>query len=687
MTTRTVLAVLACAAGTTTALAKAETVELPPLIVAASRAPQPADTLPLAVDVFTDRELARFPGQPLDEALRSSAAFSLFRRSGSLTANPTAQGVSLRGIGPSGAGRALVLLDGVPVNDPFGGWVVWSKLPLATLERVEIVRGGGSAAWGPSALGGVVHLISRPPGDTGAGHVGATLGDFSTRAVSLHADLPYFDGPDRLAVDAAAFATDGVRLVRSPGSIDIPADSRHARAGLRWSRAISPVATLSAALRVWEEERGNGTPYQRNDSRESRLVLALDGAPSSGPAWRVAAHAQRNDYASTFSAVSPNRSSEIPANDQYDVPAASAGLSAQTTWGDTADLANGQGTLTTLGLDARHTTGETREGYSYDGVRFTRDRRAGGAQSFAGVFSQHSRPLVPDLSLHSGVRFDTTRQSAGFRRETVRATGIRLRDDVYSDRADHAFSPSLGLAWRPADGWVLRGAGYGAYRLPTLNELYRPFRIGNITTEANPGLRPETLRGIETGLERTSANGSARLRATVFQNDLRDAVGNVTVNATTRRRENLDHIRVRGLELGGSWRPVGSLELEADYLLSDARVTDGGSFAPTLDGQRLAQTPRHTLALGARWQTTPRLALDARLRWLDIQFEDDLNTLPLAAATRLDLAAHYTPAPGWRVTVAVENATDTEIETGRTTAGVVSLAPPRWARMEVSRNW
>lgn len=686
MIARAVLAALACV-GSQASAGTDEVTELPPLVVAATRVPQAADTVPLAVDLIDADALTRHPGQPLDETLRSSAAFSLFRRSSSLTANPTAQGVSLRGIGPSGAGRALVLLDGVPVNDPFGGWVVWSKLPIESLERVEIVRGGGSAAWGPAALGGVIHLVSRPPAATPTGRVNATLGDYSTRAITLHADLPSGTTSDRFAVDAAAFATDGVHLVRDPGAIDTAADSRHARAGLRWSRIVSPIATVSADLRLWEEERGNGTPYQRNESRESRLVLALDGQPTAGPIWRVAAHAQRNDYASTFSALSANRATETPANDQYEVPATSGGLSAQTTWGDPADLAEGHGTVTTLGVDGRHTVGKTREAYFYNGSRFTRDRRAGGAQSFAGVFAQHSRALATDLSLHSGARYDVTRQSDGFLRETIDATGVRLRDDTYATRAEDAFSPSLGLSWRPADGWVLRGAAYGAYRLPTLNELYRPFRIGTITTEANPGLRPETLRGVEAGLERTAADGLARLRATLFQNDLHDAVGNVTVNATTRRRENLDHVRVRGLELGGSWRPTRTVELEADYLLSDARVLDGGVFAPALDGRRLAQTPRHTVALGAHWQASSRLAMDARWRWLDVQFEDDLNTLPLAAATRLDVAVHYVPALNWRLTVAVDNVTDATIETGRTSAGVVSIAPPRWARVEISRAW
>src|SRR2546429_4619415 len=113
-------------------------------------APAPPDTSPL----------------PLHDALpisfRGVPVFIFFRRGDSLPANPAAQGVSLRGLGPSGASRSLVLLDGVPLNDPFGGWVAWTKVPREGLERAELVPGGGATAWGNAALGGVVQLFTRP---------------------------------------------------------------------------------------------------------------------------------------------------------------------------------------------------------------------------------------------------------------------------------------------------------------------------------------------------------------------------------------------------------------------------------------------------------------------------------------------------------------------------------------------
>ncbi|MEO0054849.1 MAG: hypothetical protein RLZZ50_796 [Verrucomicrobiota bacterium] len=699
--------------------ASATPLTLPPLVVSATRAPQNAATLPLTVDVVSANTLRNSPSLTLDDTLRRSPAFSLFRRSGSLTANPTAQGVSLRGIGLSGASRAIVLLDGVPVNDPFGGWIAWTKLPSASLDRVEIVRGGGSAAWGGSSLGGVIHLVSAPilptvaptapslaaapqsfvnqwltksvaGASAGSGMATATLGDFRTRGAEVSATLPAASGNNAFQIDASAFATDGVKLVRDPGPIDTPADLATSRGQLAWATRVSNTATLTTTARAWREDRGNGTPYQQNASEELFASATLAGTPrdSAISAWSVSTYAQDQDYRSTFSAVNAARTAETNASDQYAVPASAVGISAQATFGDAAEPAD---PVTTLGFDARTVEGETREFFFYDTASsdFLRERRAGGSQSVAGLFATHALPLAPDLTLTLGARMDSTWHSAGFRRETVRTTGAVLRDDAYANRDDLAFSPSAGLAWRATDAFTARACAYSAYRTPTLNELYRPFRVGPVTTLANPDLDPETLSGGELGLAYFSRDTRRGLRATVFQNDLSDAVANVTLAPDTRQRRNLDATRIRGLELGGHYSPdaLPALRLEADYLHSDARVRSGGPGAAALDGKRLAQVPHHTLSAGADWQATRSLGLDLRARWFSAQYEDDLNTLSLASATRLDLAARLDLTPRLRLTLEVENLLDAEIETSRTSAGVVNVAPPRQARAELRYAW
>ncbi|MEY4489280.1 MAG: hypothetical protein RIQ79_1788 [Verrucomicrobiota bacterium] len=672
-------------------------VTLPAFVVTATRAPQDPATLPLTVDVFTASALHDGPSLTLDDALRRSAAFSLFRRTGSLTANPTAQGASLRGIGPSAASRALVLLDGVPVVDPFFGSIAWSKLPSASLERIEVVRGGGSSAWGGTSLGGTIQLITAPllpaPDSPPSGNprtsgdASATWGDFNTRALDDAATFVTPSARDAWRIDAAAFATDGVRLVQNPGPIDRPADSASQRGQLTWQHRVGDSATLTATARAWHDERGNGTPYQENASDERFVSATLTARPANGPAWSCTLYAQDQDYSNTFSSVNAARTAETPASDQYAVPATAGGASAQLTWGDARDLASGTSSLTTVGLDARRVEGETREHFRYIGGTYTRNRLAGGTQTSAGLFANHSRALAPDLTASAGLRLDTTRNTDGFRHETVLATGVDELNQHYANREDRAFSPSLGLAWRATDTLTARAAAYSAYRTPTLNELYRPFRVGPVTTRANPALAPETLLGGELGLAWETPAHDAGLRATIFQNDLSDAVANVTLDATTREKRNLDSARVRGLELGGHWNPFAPLRLDADYLLNDARVVSGGPAAAALDGRRLAQVPRHNLTLGATWQAARALDFDLRAGWRSAQWEDDLNTLRLAPFTRLDLAAHYAFSPRWRLTLAVENLLDTDIETGRTATGVVSIAPPRWSRAELEFRW
>ncbi|EIP96947.1 outer membrane receptor for ferrienterochelin and colicins [Opitutaceae bacterium TAV1] len=686
---------------------------LAPLVVTASRAPQPAGTLAVAADVLSADDLHASPSLAIDDALRSIPAFSLFRRSGSLTANPTAQGVSLRGLGPSGASRSLVLLDGVPLNDPFGGWVAWTKVPRLSLSAIEIVRGGGSGAWGNAALGGTVQLLTDAPGATAASAgppgppaaravIEAAGGDFSTfggellftgtpgTSVAGAADNRFLSLRS-VSLDAAAFTTGGVYLVRHPGSIDRPADLDYQRAQASVRTTLAGSADLVVTARAYAEDRGNGTPLQRNASHETFLAATLTNRPAAGavatggqPDYSLSLYFQKQSFESFFSSVSADRTTETPASDQYDVPATAAGAAFTATWGGPEDDAR-----FTAGADLRYVEGETREDYLYSAPLgdFTRRRFAGGEQVFAGGFARYEYRFAPRWRGSLGARVDYWTNRDGHRREwdTTAPASAPLRDDRYSAADGVEFSPDAGLVWQAAQHLRVRGSVYQAFRVPTLNEYYRPFRVGPVTTEANPELSPETLTGGELGLDLGDERAGAAL--TLFVNELEDAVTNVTVAPDTRQRRNLDRVRVQGLEASVHARPHPSLYLKAGYLFSDARVTDPGAGATELDGKRLAQVPRHTLSASLRWTAPGALEVNARLRWFSDQYEDDENTLRLAAATVVDLGLSRRFGRDLEVFVAVENCFDTEVQTGRTAAGVVSVGPPRQARAGVRWNW
>lgn len=671
---------------------QAAPIALPRLVVTATRSPQATDTLPVAVSVITADDLRASPSLTVDDALRAQPAFSLFRRTGSLTANPTAQGVSLRGLGPSGASRSLVLLDGVPLNDPFGGWVAWTKLPKLSLSSAEIVRGGGSGAWGNAALGGTVQLLTTPPtGNRDA--VETFIGDFDTRSGEVAITRSSAGNRQSITVDAAAFATDGVHLIRNPGSIDRPADLDYQRAQASFRSAITTTLDLTLTARIYDEGRGNGTPLQRNYSEETFLSATLANSASAAPqgvksasAWSAVVYFQDQSFASFFTAIDPTRTTETPASNQYDVPATAAGTAVTATWGALEDDA-----ITTLGLDARYVRGETREAFFFSAPLndFTRDRRAGGEQAFAGFFARHDRALTSTLRASAGARVDYWQTTDGFRRERDTTTDTLTLDNRFSDRDGIEFSPNLGLVWQPAPTVRARAAAYQAFRIPTLNEYHRPFRVGPVTTNANPELDRETLNGFDAGLDFGRADGPVGASLTTFVNQLQDAVANVTVTpGIARERRNLDRARVQGLEASLLARPHATLLLRAAYLFSDARVTDPGSHAPAaLDGKRLAQVPRHTVTASATWLAPAALEINAGIRWLSAQYEDDENTLRLASAATVDLGVSRRFGRRWQAFVAVENLLDNEVPTGRTAAGVTSVGPPRWSRAGLRYDW
>jgi outer membrane receptor protein involved in Fe transport len=666
-------------------------VRLPTVVVTATRTAEAPEQVPFAVAAFAGDQLRANPASTADGALRSVPGFSLFRRSDSLSANPTAQGVSLRGLGPSGASRSLVLLDGVPLNDPFGGWVSWSKVPRESLGAAEVVRGGGATAWGNAALGGIVQLFTEDPGAT-RGRLAAVHGEFATHSAELAVSQPV--GSGSVQVLARDFATDGFPLVapEDRGTIDQPASSEHRWLAGRWRDQLNANLQLTLTARTYDEDRNNGTPYQRNSSHENFASVALAGSAGTAFAWDAVAYGQDQRFASTFSSVNATRTAETPASDQYNVPARALGAAWTGTW-------KGADSRTSAGIDWRRVHGETREYFTFSAGAFARERIAGGTQEITGLFALQERALAPDLRATFGGRVDFWRESNGHRRETERATGNVLRNDTYAGLDGAEFSPSAGLVWTPARAWRVRAAAQRSFRRPTLNELYRPFRVGNVITEANAALGTERATSAELGIEYVQS--ALTLGAAAFWNDLRDAVGNVTLyrgpgtfpivgfvpaGGLGRQRLNLDRTRVQGLELTAKWQASPALALTADYLYNDAKVRSA-TAAPTLAGKRLAQVPRHAAAFGASWQPVKALTLTPRARFLGRQFEDDENQLRLGAALVVDLGLSYRLTEKSELYLNAENLTDERIETGRSADGLVNTGSPRLVLGGVRLNW
>ena len=650
------------------------------VVHAARLAPSPSDKVFSIVRLDT-ADLVAAPR--LDEALKQVPGASLFRRTSSLSANPTSQGLSLRAIAPSGAGRALVTLDGVPQNDPFGGWVIWSALPPEGLSGASVVRGAGAGAYGAGALTGVVALdeagsstrnLNVSAGELGAARLGLAFGE----------------GP--VLILASRETSRGYVPVRGAraGLADTRTDLETWSAGARIQQDIGPVV-VALRLGAYQEDRGAGLrgANSRAEGQQASLTLAqTSDADASG--WRAQAWVRRSNLSNGSVAVAANRATITPANNQYATPATGYGLNAAWRWA-------GSGWTSEIGADGRLTDGEEHELFRYMGGTFTRDRRAGGSTRVMGAYWEGSRQTGPWL-LAGGARLGAWESVDGFRRETNAQTGAVTLNQTFAKT--HGLEPTarLGLRRDLGDGVYWRSAVYSGFRTPTLNELYRPFRVGNDITEANPALKPEHLAGLDVSL---GGEGAWRWSLGGFANRLSDPVTNVTLGSgpgvlpilpsagfipaggVLRQRQNAGQIMAYGLEAEASRDLTPSLNVRAALSATHARV-EGAGTAPQLNGKRPAQTPELTLVGQVRWSPVQPLSLSADLRFETARFEDDLNTRRPAPATSLDARSGWQIAKCLEVYLAADNVTNAKIAVAQSADGTTGYGAPRLVRLGLS---
>ncbi|WP_426027126.1 TonB-dependent receptor [Brevundimonas sp. TWP2-3-4b2] len=668
--------------------------QLPEVVVTAARLPPAAGDAAFSVIRLDQAVLDR--ATRLDEALATVPAVSLFRRTSSLGANPTTQGISLRAIAPSGAGRTLVTLDGEPLNDPFGGWVIWSQVAPESLESVDIVRGAGAGPYGAGALTGVITLRER---DREGGVLDASAGEYGGGRLGAATTLTQ----GRLSITGSALydRSDGYVPVRgaAAGAADTPLDLEARSAALRADLGLDSATALSVRVAAYEEDRGSGLAGARSTASGQGYSAAL--ARTSGPnrfGWRARVWRRESDFANTAVAVAPGRIGTTPANDQYATPASG--------WGGNlalrrSGLTVGNGRLEwEVGADARFAEGETQERFRYLGGQFTRDRFAGGETSVIGGYGEGSWTGGPWL-IAGGLRLDRWTTVDGRRLERDRATGLPTLDETYPDRSGDVVSARLAVRRDLAEGLAVRAAAYSGFRPATLNELHRPFRVGNDLTEANAALEPETLQGVETCL--SWQGGGTRLGATVFWNRIDDAIVNVTLGqgpgivaalpragfipagGVLRQRQNAGVIDATGLELTAE-HAVETATLVGAISVTDATL-DGGAAAPQLTGLRPAQAPVVSATAGVDWRVANRLTLGARARYESRRFDDDLNSRVLGPAVTADLRADLQLADGVVLYVAADNLFDRDVAVSATADGVAGFGPPRTLRAGVSMRW
>ena len=641
--------------------------------VTAYRASTLVSDLPLSDVQLTREDLQDTPALELDDDLRQVPGFSLYRRSSSRTANPTTQGVSLRGLGANGASRALVLEDGFPLNDPFGGWVYWDRVPAEAISDVEISQEGGSSLYGSDALGGVVQFVSRPT-QPGGISLDTSYGNQNTPDLSLWAGGQ--KGKWESSFGGGVFNTDGYILTPEAqrGTVDVRAGSRDGNADLMVGRKIGEQSEIFARGWYLDETRGNGTPLQRNDTKLGQGALGANLQLGTFGALTLRFYADAQTYHQTFSAVATNRDSET-LTDLQTVP--SQGVGGSAVWSRPA----GKRQTLVAGFDYHEEIGASHEVLLSGG---TTDLSSGGRQRTVGIFGEDLIQIAPRWFLSASARVDLwSNFNAATLREPVTPPGAPI-DTIFPDRSENAFSPRLTLRNQVNAHVSWNASLYRAFRAPTLNELYRSFRQGNTLTEDNPKLIAEHLSGGDAGVALTGFNGKLQAHGTVFYNQIVDPVANVTLTTTptliTRRRENLGRINAPGVELGVTASVVRDFTISCGYQFVDSKVS---SFPANtaLVGLWVAQVPHNSFTFQARYSNPRIFTVAVTGRAIGNAFDDDQNQFPLGSFFVLDAMVSRGVGAGVEIYAAAENILNATYYTAATP--VLQLGLPVAARVGV----
>jgi outer membrane receptor protein involved in Fe transport len=623
--------------------------------------------------VLAQNALASSASITLDEQIRQVPGVQMFRRSSSLVANPSSQGLSLRGLGSTAASRTLVTEDDVPMNDPFAGWIRWQEQPELSIESIELVRGGASDLYGSSAIGGVVNIIPARPTSSFA-EFRSSFGAEGTSDNELR--LQAKRGSWGVLAAGGSLRTDGYIQVwpSERGPVDI-ASNVHSRNGLILAEHDRGSLRLLARASGFEDARSNGTPDQTNGSRIWRYATGADWQGPRGGVLTARVYGSTAHFRQVFSQIthlptaadpncsyrcgeSPTRFSLVPENELGAVAHWSQPIGARlllVAGADTHDVrvwdreqTFGPSAALTLLRDRQHDTG-----------------------LYAEVIWSHDR-----WTATASARIDWFRNADASQQQWNGSawTPAPTQPTPFSERV---FDPRIGVSHSFLEHWAVSASSFRAFRAPTPNELYRSTQVGNLLTVPNFNLLSERATGWEAGL--ATERRWITVRASYFLTQVNRPITALTIDPASSpillKRENLGQIESRGVSLDFELAPMRWLTLDGGYQYAHATVTRG----PQDLGNWIPAVARNLATLNLR-ASRPRLGtLSLQSRISGKQFDNDANTYLLHSFFRLDAYASHEIGKRLEIFAAGENLFDRSIEVGKTPA--TTLDQPRVARV------
>ena len=643
------------------------------VVVTASRSDATLEQMPLYTTVISAEQIRQSPAQTLDQLLRQVPGINL-TGAPYFTTDPTGNQIRMRGVTNS---KVLVMLDGIPLLDPFYTTVQWFKVPLSSIERIEVIRGGNSSLWGNLAVAGVVNIVSKRPVDN-RGDVSATGGSQQTYAGAINKDFVVTEG---LAINASAdvLTTDGYQttpdqyLATFPGKGTSSATIANGRVAAYFDPANGLSAYARGGYHRQDQDIGGytfGTNLQNASDGSAGLNWRInDTSRVSANFWTQYVGFDKSNGAACYlqSATNCNTTSTSAPLVQYANshdwnPYRELGASVvySTQWVPWA-------TSVQVGADYRRLSGQDHSTtfnrpttIDVASATINRTNFGQGTQQFSGVFAQFRALPVEPLQVTFSARYDYWTNTDGVATMTPYASGVpgQTTGGSIADSSKGRFDPTLALRWSVSEDLHLRAAAYRSFRAPGLNNMYRSFSSTTSITIANPLLFPETLTGGEVGGDFRSRG--VEINATMFLYNVQNLIASYRVpNAaaappqviaicgptlancppTVNFNTNAQNGRSWGLELVGRWQVAPQVTLDAAYMYTRSYYTASSVGDPL--GAQLGAVPENLVTAGVGFAPVPQWTNYIGVRWNGSMFLDVNHTIPQPEFSVVNLSTSY----------------------------------------------
>ncbi|MEE4293227.1 MAG: TonB-dependent receptor [Xanthomonadales bacterium] len=655
------------------------------VIVGATRAPAMLMEIPANASLLDREDIEEFSMRTVDDILRQIPGFSTLRAEDSISSAAVVNTVSLRGLGGNAASRTLVMLDGIPLNNPNSSEIFWARIPKHQIERIEVVRGGGANSWGNLSMGGVINIVTEKPREDGLGFTGS-LG----YPLTIDAGLSASDvaGKWRYSAYAEYYDTDGYLSV--PAQFEVPADrnvwKKHGILNARAEYRAGENTRLFLGANGFSEDRGGGSEIDINLTENRSADIGMETLTGDGGSWTFRAFYDDNELEDWTADFSPSGESETVRS--LDIQSTGA-LGASLVWAKSLP----GGHEINAGADYRWTDLDYAEYSRYLGTTPRTVTNLAAAQDMGGVFIQGGWQVSERWRVNGSLRYDYF-TNTGSDQALDLESGLETDRNYYASNSETTINPSIGAIYRLNDSVSFRAAAYRGFRAPTLRELYRAsFARGGVILVNNPYLEPERLVGVEGGAD-FFLGADATLRLTLFRNTVENQVQNITrgINGATpgviepcgllgpyetcRELDNVGEMQATGLEVEAEWRPGTEWTLQFSYLHNDTEVTEAPDN-PALIGTPVRQAPKNAFTARARhygsWFDTSLVA-----RYVGKRYEDDLARLEVDDFLLFDLRLTRRLNDTTELFLAVENILDEEYEVKVENDGFTEIGKPRF---------